>query len=87
MSHENVDIVRRAYVALNERDLDSLARLNHPDAILDFSRSIGPQKGVYRGWPGIPRCHIGVLGRLPDARREALEAVRLREPPFPEQNG
>ena len=49
MSQENVDIVRRAYVALNERDLDSLAKLNHPDAILDFSRSIGPQKGIYRG--------------------------------------
>jgi ketosteroid isomerase-like protein len=49
MSQENVDIVRRAYVALNERDLDGLAKLNHPDAILDFSRSIGPQRGIYRG--------------------------------------
>jgi ketosteroid isomerase-like protein len=49
VSQENVEIVRRAYVALNERDFDSLLKLSDPDCVFDFSRSIGPQKGVYRG--------------------------------------
>jgi len=49
VSEENVEIVRRVYAALNERDFDSLLKLSDPDGVFDFSRSIGPQKGVYRG--------------------------------------
>ena len=49
MSREDAEIVRRAYAALNERDFDSLSKLSDPDGVFDFSRSIGPQKGVYRG--------------------------------------
>ena len=49
MSREDAEIVRRAYAALNERDFDSLSKLSDPDSVFDFSRSIGPQKGVYRG--------------------------------------
>ena len=49
MSERNVEIVRRAYAAVNERDFDSLLKLSDPDCVFDFSRSIGPQKGVYRG--------------------------------------
>jgi ketosteroid isomerase-like protein len=49
VSEQNVEIVRRAYAALNERDFDSLLKLSDPDFVFDLSRSIGPQKGVYRG--------------------------------------
>ena len=49
MSERNVEVVRQAYAALNERDFDSLMKLMDPDHLFDVSRSIGPQKGVYRG--------------------------------------
>jgi len=49
MSQENVEIVRLAYAAFSERDLEALAELTDPDWVFDFSRSIGPDKGVYRG--------------------------------------
>jgi len=49
MSQENVEIVRLAYAAVNEADLEALAEVTAPDAVLDFSRSIGLQKGTYRG--------------------------------------
>jgi ketosteroid isomerase-like protein len=51
-----VEIVRRAYAALNERDFDSLLKLSDPESVFDLSRSIGPQKGVYRG-PGEIRSY------------------------------
>jgi hypothetical protein len=49
MSQQNVEIVRLAYAAFSERDLEALAELTDPDWVFDFSRSIGPDKGVYRG--------------------------------------
>jgi ketosteroid isomerase-like protein len=49
MSQENVEIVRRSIEALNRRDLTTLAALWRSDAEVDWSRSRGPLKGVYRG--------------------------------------
>jgi ketosteroid isomerase-like protein len=60
MSQENVEIVRLAYAALNEPDLDALADVTAPDAVLDFSRSIGPQKGIYRGREALGRYVAGI---------------------------
>jgi ketosteroid isomerase-like protein len=53
MSQENVEVVRRTYEAFNLRDLDALAELTEPDWVMDWSRSIGPQRGVYRGRTGV----------------------------------
>jgi ketosteroid isomerase-like protein len=53
MSQENVEIVRQAYEAFNLRDLDALAELAEPDWVMDWSRSIGPQRGVYQGRAGV----------------------------------
>ena len=69
MSQENVEVVRLAYAALNDGDLDGLAELNAPDAVLDFSRSIGPQKGIYRGREE--------LARYMAANAEAFETLQL----------
>jgi ketosteroid isomerase-like protein len=49
MSQENVEVVRLAYAAFSEPDLDALAELTDPNWVFDFSRSIGLEKGVYRG--------------------------------------
>jgi ketosteroid isomerase-like protein len=49
MSQENIELVRMAYAAMSERDFDALASVTDSDWVFDFSRAIGPQKGVYRG--------------------------------------
>ena len=49
MSQESVELVRLAYAAVSRLDFDALSELTDADCVLDFSRSIGPQQGVYRG--------------------------------------
>ncbi len=49
MSEENVEAVRRHTEGWNDRDLRTWVASFHPDAEIDWSRSRGPLKGVYRG--------------------------------------
>ena len=55
MSHENVEIVRRAIEAFNRRDFDEALQDVAPDATVDFSHSRGPDAGVYVGHDAIRR--------------------------------
>ena len=48
MSQENVEIVRAAYDDYNRGDLEAVLRNAAPDFELDWSRGIGPQRGVYK---------------------------------------
>lgn len=49
MSEANVEIVRRHTEAWNRRDLTAWLTLFTTEAELDWSRSLGPLKGVYLG--------------------------------------
>jgi ketosteroid isomerase-like protein len=49
MSLENVEIVRRCYEALNQRDVDEFLSHFDSEAEVDFSESIGPFSNAYRG--------------------------------------
>ena len=49
MSRENVEAVRRNQDAWNRRDLRTWLASFRSDAEIDWSRSRGPLKGVYRG--------------------------------------
>jgi ketosteroid isomerase-like protein len=49
MSEENVETVRRHKEAWNRRDLTTWLALFSSGAEVDWSRSRGPLKGVYRG--------------------------------------
>ena len=53
MSQENVEVVRQAHEAFNRRDLDALTGLTEPGWVMDWTRSISPQRGVYRGRAGV----------------------------------
>jgi ketosteroid isomerase-like protein len=53
MSEENVEIVRRDIQAFNGRDLTEQLSMWSRGAEIDWSRSLGPLKGVYRGHPGL----------------------------------
>jgi len=70
MSQENIEVVQSAYAAISERGFDALAALIDPDWLFDFSRSIGPQRGVYRGGAEI--------ARLVASTEEAFERFQLR---------
>jgi ketosteroid isomerase-like protein len=49
MSEENIGAVQRHFEGWNRRDLKKWLASYHPDAEIDWSRSRGPLKGVYRG--------------------------------------
>ena len=49
MSRENIETFRRAINAFNERDLEAAATYLDDSSEWDWSRSIGPDKSVYRG--------------------------------------
>jgi ketosteroid isomerase-like protein len=49
MAGENVEVVRRSIEAWSRRDLRALRACYRSDAEVDWSRSRGPFKGVYRG--------------------------------------
>ena len=53
MSEENIAVVRRFLDAFNRRDVTAALALWSPDAEVDWSRSKGPLKGVYRGHQGV----------------------------------
>ena len=59
MSRENVELVRRAYEALNAGDIDGLVTLCHKDFNLDMSdRIFNPER--YEGHEGIRRFYADV---------------------------
>jgi ketosteroid isomerase-like protein len=50
-----VEVVQRAYDALNRRDLDAFFENADPDVVQDWSRAVGPERGVYRGREEVAR--------------------------------
>src|SRR5687767_793394 len=48
MSEENVEVVRAAYDAYNRGDVDAALKDAAPDFELDWSRAVGPQRGIYK---------------------------------------
>jgi ketosteroid isomerase-like protein len=61
MSEENVEIVRGIYAALSEGDLERALQAG-ANAEHDWSRSIGPYRGVYRGEDAIRAFRARVQG-------------------------
>jgi ketosteroid isomerase-like protein len=48
MSQENVATARAFLEAYNREEFDAALELGAPGLVLDFSRAIGPYRGVYR---------------------------------------
>ena len=68
MSQENLDIARRAYVALHRGDLDAGFENFAPDCALDLSRSLGIDRGVYS---------LDQMRRLMEELLEAWETIQV----------
>ena len=47
-----METVRAAIDAFNRRDTDALLALGHDDFVFDWSRSMAPNRGIYRGITG-----------------------------------
>jgi len=68
MSEEH-QAIRRIYEAFNRRDLEAIVKELHEDAHVDFTKSVGPESGVYPGAEGIQR--------LLDLYWEAFEDISI----------
>ena len=75
MSQENVEIVKRAVAALNERDIDSYLACCTED--IELHTPLAAIGGVYDGHDGIRRFFADVSDAGPDLRVtiERLEAI------------
>src|SRR4029453_942817 len=73
MSHENVEIVRGFVDTLTRGELDAAESVMAPDAEVDFSRALGPYRGVYR---------LDEWRRLIDDFTETFESVRTEPDEF-----
>ena len=79
MSAANVQTVLRGYAAFNERDFDAALALFAPDAEHDWSHSVGPYAGVYRGRGNILRFWRGFLDAVETLHFDAEEVLELGE--------
>lgn len=77
MSAANVQTVLSGYAAFNERDFDRPLACFADDAEHDWSRSVGPYAGVYRGRAQILRFWNSFLEAVHDVRFDVEEALDL----------
>jgi hypothetical protein len=56
---ENVELVQRAIDAFIQRDLDAAVRESDPDVVVDWSRSAGPEAGIYHGYQATRERDLG----------------------------
>jgi ketosteroid isomerase-like protein len=73
MSQENVEIVKAWYDAFNHDDWDAMVKDAAPGFVVDFSRAVGPWRGVFR-----PDQARQVTREI----RETLESARLEPHEF-----
>lgn len=55
MSQENIELVRKLFEAVNRLDDQAALAICHPDFEIDWTRSRGPERGMYRGHDGYRR--------------------------------
>src|SRR5688500_17549955 len=74
MSEENIEIVRRAYEAMNQREFSRTSEFLDPNVEIDLSRNI-LNPDIYRGYAGFERL-VGVVEDVwADFRFEPQELI------------
>jgi len=71
MSQENLELTRRAFQALEDRDLDDLLAMMADD--VEAFPLLAGMEGGYRGHDGISRWWTSLLGTFPDFCAEIVE--------------
>jgi ketosteroid isomerase-like protein len=75
MSHENVELTRRAFQAFNDRDIDALLAMLDDD--VEAFPILAAMEGGYHGHDGVRRWWAGLFGAFPDFRAEVVEVRDL----------
>ena len=73
MSQENVELVRRFEKSWARRDLDAALECVHDDLEFDWSDSMGPFVGTYKGRDGLTRFWTDMLEAWQDFSPEIEE--------------
>ena len=73
MSQENVEVVKAWYDAFNRDDWDAMVKDAAPGFVVDFSRAVGPWRGVF----GLDQAR-----RVVEEFHEYWESVRLEPHEF-----
>src|SRR4029453_9165270 len=75
MSQENVDVVRRFETSWARRDLDAALECIHAVFEFDWSDSMGPFAGTYKGHQGLTRFWTDMLEAWEQFSPEMVEVV------------
>ena len=79
MSQENVELVRSAFDSINRGDVDGALEAAARDFELDWSNSIGPAKGVYRGKAQARELWTSFVESFDELRWEPEEIIEVDE--------
>jgi ketosteroid isomerase-like protein len=79
MPGENAELVRRVYDAINRGDIDAAQEVGADDGVWDWSNSIGPAKGVYRGKQQQREFWTSFVEAFEEVRWETEEIVEVDE--------
>ena len=77
MSQENFEIVHRVFEAVNRGDVDAALESAADEFVMDWSNSIGPAKGVYRGKKRAREFSQSFLDAFEDMRWESEEMIEV----------
>ena len=77
MSQENVAMVHQAIDSINRRDMRLAMELADDDFEMDWSNSIGPLKGVYRGRGQVTKLWESFLEAWDELQWDVQEVVDL----------
>jgi ketosteroid isomerase-like protein len=75
MSQENVELIRRFEDSWARRDLEAALECVHTDMEFDWSASMGPFKGTYKGHDGLARFWTEMLDVFERFSPEMVEVI------------
>lgn len=79
MAESNVELIRRATALFNAGEIERALELVADDFVMDWSNSIGPLKGIYRGREGALALWASFLEAWESVRWDPTEVVELDE--------
>jgi ketosteroid isomerase-like protein len=79
MAQENVELVRRTIDFFNRREIDRALNATDPNLEMDWSNSIGPLRGVYRGRKEVLEFWQAFLEAWDEVRWDPQEFIEVDE--------
>lgn len=79
MGQENAEIVRRNFDSLNRRDIDAALRGLADDFEMDWTNSMGPMRGAYRGRDEVRAVWVSFIEAFELTRWHLEEIVDIDE--------